>query len=139
VTADAPSPEPAADLEEQLRKVADAMAVTPDRVREWADELVAVTLTDDEEVILADWWVSATRGDYEDPELDLLGAVVEQIIETRLAALRGAGLPEPSSGGLAKAWEEGYVAGHAFGYEYAQDTYDGPSEDPTPNPYEVTP
>ncbi len=33
------------------------------------------------------------------------------------------------------AWEEGYVAGNSFGWEYAQDTYDGPSEDPTVNPY----
>jgi hypothetical protein len=35
----------------------------------------------------------------------------------------------------ARCWDEGYIAGHAFGYEYAQDTYDGPGEDPTPNPY----
>lgn len=39
---------------------------------------------------------------------------------------------------LTQAWIEGYVAGNAFGYEYAQDTYDGPLDDPTPNPYEPT-
>jgi hypothetical protein len=39
---------------------------------------------------------------------------------------------------LAEVWDAGYVAGNAFGYESAQDTYDGPSEDPTPNPYEET-
>lgn len=39
----------------------------------------------------------------------------------------------------AEAWDEGYVAGHSFGSEYAQETYDGPTEDPTPNPYRHNP
>lgn len=38
--------------------------------------------------------------------------------------------------GLAKAWREGYAAGLDFGWEFAQDTYDGPIVDPTQNPYE---
>jgi hypothetical protein len=39
----------------------------------------------------------------------------------------------------AAAWDEGYVAGHTFGHESAQDTYDGPSDDPTVNPYSTIP
>jgi len=34
-----------------------------------------------------------------------------------------------------RAWDEGYAAGNAFGHEWAQDTYDGPAEDSTTNPY----
>lgn len=35
----------------------------------------------------------------------------------------------------AQVWDKGYVSGYAFGWESAQDTYDGPAEDPTENPY----
>jgi hypothetical protein len=43
--------------------------------------------------------------------------------------------PVYTRGDMERAWDEGYRAGQTFGWEYAKDTYDGPDEDTTLNPY----
>lgn len=90
----------------------------PEGDREWAERFL-------------DAWSKPYFGD---DRRDAVGCVM------RAAERAGAKATNPPAGetvteALAEAWDEGYVAGNAFGYEWSQDTYEGPSEDPTVNPY----